>query len=63
MVKSAVLVWFIILAGKPVGMTFETDFISITACMQAKERADKKAIELRETGVDIEVYTSCEQDR
>jgi hypothetical protein len=63
MVKSAVLVWFIILAGKPVGMTFERDFPSITACMQAKERAAKLAVELKETGVDIDVYTSCEQDR
>lgn len=63
MVKSAVLVWFILLAGKPVGMTFEKDFTSITACMLAASRAHTKAAELKETGVDIEVYTSCEQDR
>jgi hypothetical protein len=63
MSKAAVLVWFILLVGKPVGMTFEKDFPSITACMQAKQRAEQKAAELRETGVDIEVYTSCEQDR
>lgn len=63
MVKTAVLVWFILIAGKPIGMAFETEMPSITACMQAQNKAQQKAADLRDLGIDIEVYTSCEQDR
>jgi len=63
MVKSAVLVWFILIAGKPTGMTFETKFLSITECTRARAHIELLTNELKETGIDIDVYTSCEQDR
>jgi len=62
MVKT-VLVWFIMIAGKPVGMTFEIAMPNMAACVAAESTIQSSINEIRETGVDIEIYTSCENSR
>ena len=63
MAKSAVLVWFILIAGKPTGMTFEIEMSSMASCVAAESKVQSSINEIRETGVDIEIYTSCENHR
>lgn len=58
-----VLVWFIMIAGKPVGMTFEIAMLNMAACVAAEATIHASVNEIKETGVDIEIYTGCEQNR
>ena len=60
MVKT-VLVWFIMIAGKPVGMTFEIAMPNMIACVAAESKIHASVAEIKETGVDIDIYTGCEQ--
>ena len=63
MSKAAVLVWFILIGGKPIGMSFREEMSSLLACQVHLAKIMKVNQELIETGVAVEVYASCEQDR
>lgn len=51
------------IAGKPVGMTFEIAMLNMAACVAAEATIHASVNEIKETGVDIEIYTGCEQNR
>lgn len=63
MAKTAIVVWFILLAGKPIGMSNSYEVTSMLACEVEVAKLIKINEDLKKTGADVEIYASCEQDR
>jgi hypothetical protein len=57
------LVWFILVAGKPIGMTFDLAMPNMKDCLDHQIAIQTNVLAIKETGVDIDVYTSCEKNR
>lgn len=60
MSKAVVLVWFILIGGKPIGMSFNEEQASLYTCQVNVAKLMKINKVFKETGVDLEVYASCE---
>lgn len=60
MSKTAIVVWFILLAGKPIGMSNSYEVPSMLACQAEVARLTKVNEDLKKTGADVEIYASCE---